>query len=69
MVKHHQLIYKNKYLALMATYRLAEETPQFKGAPVIQGNTCAMFSIMISGGMRLCYICNLMYVVASWSQW
>ena len=31
MVKHHQLIYKNKYLALMANYGLAEETPQFKG--------------------------------------
>ena len=31
MVKHHQLVYKNKYLALMANYGLAEETPQFKG--------------------------------------
>ena len=31
MVKHHQLIYRNKYLALMANYGLAEETPQFKG--------------------------------------
>ena len=31
MVKHHQLIYKNKYLAQMANYGLAEETPQFKG--------------------------------------
>ena len=31
MVKHHQLVYKNKYRALMANYGLAEETPQFKG--------------------------------------
>ena len=31
MVKNHQLVYKNKYLALMANYGLAEETPQFKG--------------------------------------
>ena len=31
MVKHCQLVYKNKYLTLMANYGLAEETPQFKG--------------------------------------
>ena len=31
IIKHHQLVYRNKYLALMANYGLAEETPQFKG--------------------------------------
>ena len=31
IVKHHQLAYRNKYLALMANYGLAEEIPQFKG--------------------------------------
>ena len=31
IIKHCQLVYRNKYLALMANYGLAEETPQFKG--------------------------------------
>ena len=31
IIKHHQLVYRNKYLTLMANYGLAEETLQFKG--------------------------------------
>ena len=31
IIKHHLFVYRNKYLALMANYGLAEETPQFMG--------------------------------------
>ena len=52
IIKHRQLVYRNKYLALMANYRLAEETPQFKGPlsfKVIQGH----FTSCITGRMLL----------------
>ena len=61
MVKHCQLVYKNKYLALMANYGLAEETPQFKGPLSFKDYLCHILHHDFWGDEIVLYVISCMW--------
>ena len=61
MVKHCQLVYKNKYLALMTNYGLAEETLQFKGPLSFKDYLCHVLHCDFWGDEIILYAISCMW--------
>ena len=61
IIKHCQLVYRNKYLALMANYRLAEEKPQFKGALSFKDCLCHLLHCDFWGDEIVLYAISCMW--------
>ena len=61
IIKHHQLVYRNKYLALMANYGLAEETSQFKGPLSFKDYLCHLLHHDFWGDEIILYAISCMW--------